>query len=417
MPNTLSKNWTLTSGSQVLGNNFTGYLQHASLIPSNAWGLHIGCVPHGLVGSLTLGGYDPSRALGPVGVFEIDTGLGVAIGNPPMARLIYIIIDVESGGSPFNSTDTGNLLSASGDSSIATNLNPAVPYMFLPYDTCQAIAAHLPVTYRAEIGLYTWNTEDPRYISIITSPSQLIFTFQQPDTKNLTIKVPFALLNLALEDPLVPEPTPYFPCSPWGGGEDMWFLGRAFLQAVYIGMNWDEGKFFLAQAPGPRTAPNSLQAFEQSSVTMNSNPGNSYAETWAGVWKALPMTPSGSNPSFQPSATAPASTESASAGSTTLSPAAVAGIAVAAICLLLIALTAACTWLRQRPSSDRAVKLDGRAVQTSQPQQLDGQSLPAELRGTRRLKCEIEGGLCASELTDGTMLRAEMDAGASNTDR
>ena len=73
----------------------------------------------------------------------------------------------------------------------------------------------------------------------------------------ITIKVPFALLDLKLEPRLVDEEMAYFPCmrtatAAADGGPHV--LGRGSLQAAFVGVNWSlngNGNRFLAQAPGP----------------------------------------------------------------------------------------------------------------------------------------------------------------------
>lgn len=69
----------------------------------------------------------------------------------------------------------------------------------------------------------------------------------------MTIKVPFALLNLTLKSPIVSTPQQYFPSRPFyaNNGSRKYEFGKAFLQATFIGMNWGENKWFMAQAPGP----------------------------------------------------------------------------------------------------------------------------------------------------------------------
>ena len=112
-------------------------------------------------------------------------------------------------------------------SSLTTLLNDR----YLPPSTCQAIAAHLPVTYSPAFNLYLWNTSSPAYPQIVSSPHYLSFTFASGvDQTTRTINVPFAQLNLTLAWPLVSTPTPYFPCSPWSGtASTHYYLGRAFL--------------------------------------------------------------------------------------------------------------------------------------------------------------------------------------------
>ena len=272
------------NNTNVTGNLLTGYLRTSNAIPSSSFGLHIGSVSMGHPASLILGGYDKSRVLGNVGAFD-TTGPG---GNP-ILQMVDATIGVETGGTPFNTTSIGSLYRAGGNATVSVNVNPLVPYMFLPFGMCEAIAQWLPVTYQKGPGLYTWNTNDYRYKAIINSPAYLSFTFQQSTSSNLTIKVPFSLLNLTLESPIVATPRPYFPCKPYQAqGDDSWYLGRAFLQAAYLSINWEQNKFFLAQASGPGSGPSSVSTIQPSDATLESGPETDFLATWKSKWVVLP---------------------------------------------------------------------------------------------------------------------------------
>ena len=206
-----------------------------------------------------------------------------------------------------------NGILAEGNSSITSSLpvtmNPGAPYMYLPNSTCEAMVKDLPVTYNANLGLWIWNTQDPQYTKIVTSPTYLSLTFRD-NTDNLTIKVPFQLLNLTLDAPLVMTPTPYFPCQPPNNATH-YSLGRAFLQAAFIGVNWERGNgnWFLAQAPGPNIALTPVQKPITTS-TIEGSAAN-WADTWSTVWTALPI----SNSSSSSSSAAPSSKSSLSSPS------------------------------------------------------------------------------------------------------
>ena len=198
------------------GAPLTGYLKKNGKIPSSSSGLQIGSVSQGQRGSLVLGGYDESRLLSNVGVFDLSGKAG-----DPIVPLIDMTLGVEKGGSPFKTDKFDSLYRAGSqgqtwatNSSIPTILNPTIPYIYLPFGMCEAIAEFLPVTFYPGHGLYIWNMDDPNYERIINSPAYLQFTFQQTSTSNLTIRVPFTLLKLKLGPLIIQIPQPYFPCHP-----------------------------------------------------------------------------------------------------------------------------------------------------------------------------------------------------------
>lgn len=314
-------------------------------IPSYSYGLHIGSAALNIPGSLLLGGYDQSRALAPVSAQPYTSA---EPGGSFVIELLDIGIGVATGGSPWNFTNKTGLL-IQGDSSpsspqtLPVTVSPVDPYLYLPKSTCDAIAAELPVEYHADMGLYYWNTTSPEYSKIVTSPAYLGFTFQLNtlNTANFTVKVPFALLNLTLEAPLVSTPTQYFPCFTSNG---TYGLGRAFLQAAFVGANWSNGgvgNWFLAQAPGPN-----YQAIPSTTVIAPGDQSltgsqNSWLDTWTAHWTPLP----------EPSGVSNAADSSASGSSGGLSSGAKAGIGIGASIggLLIIAGILLCLLRRGRP--------------------------------------------------------------------
>jgi hypothetical protein len=265
-------------------------------IPSYSFGMHIGSAAQNIPGSLFLGGYDQSRAIAPVSAQPYTTpgaGGGFAI------ELLDIELGVVTGGSPWNFTNkTGLLMQGDSNTGALTQqplsllVSPPNPYIYLPKSACDTIAAELPVQYQAEMGLYYWDTSSPLYKQIVTAPTYLGFTFQLNalNTANFTIKVPFQLLNLTLQSPLVSTHTQYFPCFASTNGT--YGLGRAFLQAAFVGVNWSNGgtgNWFLAQAPGPnyQATPSTMNIMPSDQSLVGSQ--NSWEGTWTGYWTPLPV--------------------------------------------------------------------------------------------------------------------------------
>lgn len=258
-------------------------------------------------GSLFLGGYDQSKVLGPVSTLSYGYD--------------FLPIEVAEGASPLNYTSKSGLL-GQGNSSIGESLSVLVdatlPFLYLPRSSCDAITEDLPVVYDDNYGLYIWNVEDPHYHIIVTSPLFLQFTFRLNSSivLNMTVDVPFPLLNLNLTSPLVTSSTPYFPCTPYSSGRPygQYSLGRAFLQAAFIGVNWDsgdDGVWFLAQAPGPNTPSISNAMAIHPTDTYLTPSTNKWVDTWKGYWTPMEdaSTKSG-NPSSNNNSTATASTSS-----------------------------------------------------------------------------------------------------------
>ena len=327
------------SGPAINASLIPTYLQETKVIGSASFGLHIGSAALNLPLSLWFGGYDAMRISGQVSAHSYSPDPS----NQFNLDLFDIGVGVDNGGSPFSYAKKDGLLAAGNSSisnSIPIDMNPAAPYLTLPNSTCAAITKDLPVTYNATYELYFWNVQDPQYTRIVTSPTYLSFTFDN----NFIVKVPFKLLNLTLDAPLISTPTQYFPCQPpQAPGKTTYSLGRAFLQAAFLGVYWtDNGQWFLAQAPGPGvgTVP------QQKPVTSPSLPAtpDNWADTWKSVWTPLPISASSSG--------APAATTSSA---NQLSGGAYAGIAIGAVAAVLIGLAVGFFIYRRRRSRTSSI--------------------------------------------------------------
>ncbi|KAI0536216.1 hypothetical protein GGR58DRAFT_503439 [Xylaria digitata] len=234
-------------------------------ITSSSFGMHMGSAQHNQSGPLILGGYERNRALGGPGIFKIDDSSLVNM------FLVEVLLDTQIGGSPFNQSTIGSIYQGIGDNSYAAELvklqggargsalvtpSPSVPPLYLPPGTCETASQYLPVVWDEDLELYLWNESHPQYSIIVKSSTYLAIVLADSDARNITVKVPFQLLNLTLSPPLVDDPQPYFPCGPLTTELDSttvtsWPLGRAFLQAAFYGVNYDTQTVFIAQGPGP----------------------------------------------------------------------------------------------------------------------------------------------------------------------
>lgn len=328
--------WTSTNGTSVSLERQLPTAYEEGIIPSNSYGLHMGSAYHNVSGSLVLGGYDRSRVL---------TDPIISSGMSYVVQLTDIGLGVASGGSAFLNLTSGSakgLLQPSNSTGLDTKPNPGVPYLYLPQDTCDAIANHLPVTFNSDFGLYIWNTDDTAYKKILSSPSYLSFTFNSSSDNN-TIYVPFSLLNLTLESPLVSSSTQYFPCSPYTPSDGKTYhLGRAFLQAAFLSQNWGTNTLWLAQAPGPdkpSVQVTTIGEGDTSLAAMINAP--SWYETWSSTLEALPSSSNSTSSSSSSSTSSPSSSHGISGG-------AIAGIVIGVIAALAIAAAIAFVVLRRR---------------------------------------------------------------------
>lgn len=310
---------------------YSGGLFNRSLIGSYSFGLHIGSASLNYAGSLLFGGYDRARIIGPFTTYT----------DPP--RLYNIQIGVETGGSPFAFEKQNNLLksNASKTEAIQVIIDPGTPYLSLPSQTCEAIAQYLPVYFDEGLKYYLWNKTYPGLDTMLSSAAYLGFEFPPASgkTENVLIKVPLTLLNLTLEPPIVPSKTPYFPCVPFTPqGNDNYRLGRAFLQASFVGRNFNKQRSWLAQAPGPgaQDSGTDLQEIHDADLTLDViSDATLFATTWEHHWTPLPSRDS----------------NSVALSSGNLSTGAKAGIAVGAVVATMALVAAVLLCFRHRKTA------------------------------------------------------------------
>ena len=210
----------------------------------------------------------------------------------------------------------------------------------------------------------------------------------------MTIKVPFSLLNLTLEPPIVPTPLQYFPCQPLIAPDksSVNFLGRAFLQAAFFAINWDQTIYYLAQAPGPSPDAPNIQPLGVEDKTLRTSPASKFADSWSKTW--IPYE-AHNTPQAQPS-NAPRGNGDYGNG---LSKGALAGISIGAV-MGAIALAAAAwlLWRRRRKDRMLSAELDNDS-RTLAPYGLNslhekegGISLPPEAIGDQRYVQEAPVG-------------------------
>ncbi|KAL8921717.1 MAG: hypothetical protein Q9208_005647 [Pyrenodesmia sp. 3 TL-2023] len=378
-------NYTARAGILGLGPSesnplsFLGQMKAGGTIASTFCGLHMGSALLGQAGSMILGGYEQNRVLGDVGTFDLQTSdpnENYLFIPGPLAFLLDVVLDVETGGSPFNESSSISLWPGINDTrfyadqsrdrggrtgSRLISFNPSVPYMYLPQGICKTAAQYLPLTWDAGLELYTWNIGEDAS-RIIGSPAYMAFVLADIDAKNVTIKVPFQLLNLTLLPPIVDTPTQYFPCDPKKHGP--YVLGRAFLQAAFLGFEFEHNLAYIAQAPGPTMEQSIIKTYQPNSTSVIPNSLGTFASSWASSWKILDNDTT-TNTSNSDGTTVSQPTSSSSGGG--LPGGAAAGVAVGCV-LGALAIVAAASFLwRKRKKMPRQTMTDKTSEATTAP--------------------------------------------------
>ncbi|KAH9869025.1 hypothetical protein J1614_008102 [Plenodomus biglobosus] len=327
----------------MIGFSYAGGSYNKSNTRSFSYGLQIGSAYHGYTGSLIIGGYDKGRLIGPYTAFN------------KAPTLLDISIGVATGGSPFDFKEKHGILlsNTSQPTTLFALPDPRQTYLHLPGKTCEEIAKYLPIKYDATLKYWLWDIRSRDYTAIISSPAYLGFTFPPASgaMENVTIKVPFSLLNLTLDVPIAKSPTSYFPCQGYNPSEGSpYILGRAFLRAAFIGRNWNRQISWLGQAPGPGVSRdglgNVMLDIEDTDMELTNIFTNAslFTQSWANYWTPLPD-PEGTQTSGLPR---PSTTSNVDSTTTSLSTGAKAGIGLGAVVVALLAVGVVLLFLRRQ---------------------------------------------------------------------
>lgn len=315
-------------------------LKDSGVVDCNSFGLHMGSPKWNQSGSFTLGGYDAARVMGEVATFDLMEDIDAFEFASwqrylPRIYLIDVSLGWERGSGPFLKDETFQGKTKSVLAPIPTSLNstarrqgdqrdnlrdnvmvvpdPTFPFLYLPPGTCEKAAKHLPVHWDEGLKLWFWDDEtsqsnDYHYRRLVNSSAYMSFTLRSnrgryperedfPPSQTITIKVPFHLLDFYIEPPLVwsgVQRRRFWPCRSVIPTEGYWKLGRAFLQAAFLGVNYDKNLVYLAQGIGPDpNLPSELTVIRPGDEYISGNPNflyrnaEDYYQTWASYGKVL----------------------------------------------------------------------------------------------------------------------------------
>ena len=199
--------------------SYMATLKERNMIPSISWGYTAGNQYRldTVLGSLTLGGYDPSRFVQNNVTFsfnEIDTReLTVNIND--------IFINTYHDGSPTKSTRT-----------MAALIDSTVPYIYLPLDVCEMFEDTLGIEWDDEVQAYLVN--DTLHSALQAQNLTVTFSLGDRTTAQIVnISLPYPAFDLTASYPLVTNSSRYFPLMR-ATNESQYTLGRTFLQEAYV---------------------------------------------------------------------------------------------------------------------------------------------------------------------------------------
>ncbi len=329
--------------------NFTGHqirplinqlVQELSAIPSHSFGYTAGAsYRSGTPASLTLGGYDRGRinehnhaalsATPPDLPFRMRAAsleplvrLQSIVAHPPPASATGANSTWSPSGS--NGTDNGNDAApdgavqlthwAAGSPPPIAVVDTTTPFLWLPPPVCDAVVATLGLVYNATVGLYTYASRQ-QYADYLGGQGAALTFWLSSVEVGSPVSTSAVLVSLTLSSAAFAlnasypfrasmaygdAPIPYFPmqCLNNASGAarpNRVILGRAFMQEVYMIVDYEAGHFGLFPAAFPSNPAAAVHLVDIPRAPDSSFPG---------LGSALDSDDSGHGSGLSPAATA-----------------------------------------------------------------------------------------------------------------
>ena len=136
-------------------------------------------------------------------------------------------------------------------------IDTVIPELWLPPNVCDQIASLLNLTYHEESKRYALTTAAHSALQIINPTFRFHIGTDVRNDPAITIEIPYAAFDLEAYYPIFASPTKYFPLRR-ADNNTQYALGRAFMQEVYMVVDWERDVFNLSQAvfTAPMPEPN-----------------------------------------------------------------------------------------------------------------------------------------------------------------
>lgn len=273
LPTSLNFSDTINSPSLL------GSMKAGGHIPSLSFGYQAGASYRNtkVPASLTFGGYDSSRSS--------SIPLTIPIGSDDSRTLTVGLQNIVVTNS-LNGT-----LSLTGAESVLAPIDSSVAELWLPRSTCNKFEAAFGLQYHEASDRYAL-TDATRDKLRQLSPT-LTFTIGTSTVSGNTtlLQYPYSAFDLQASFPIFANTTNYFPIRR-AHNESQYRLGRAFLQEVYLSVDYEHGVFNISQAnftslipvPNLVTIPPSNSNFNETGKIHELKPTHSLgAGTIAGI--------------------------------------------------------------------------------------------------------------------------------------
>ncbi|WEW56856.1 hypothetical protein PRK78_002311 [Emydomyces testavorans] len=251
--------WIGSLGLGVKKTAFTGgdklsflstLVENRSLIPSHSYGYTAGAYYQlkGVPSSLTVGGVDRNR------FFENNVTFALSPDDLPVVAVKSIRISTQL--KPQGSNLARPPISKGLE---LYTIDSSTPFFWFPEYLCTAFAAELGLEYNDTLQLYTYGSNFSKYETAMNSNISFTFTLSDlPDSKKaVNVTLPFYAFDHKLSYPFPKlganassQGLRYFPMRK-ASDPKQFTLGRAFLQEVYLAVDYGRRNFSISQAKFP----------------------------------------------------------------------------------------------------------------------------------------------------------------------
>jgi hypothetical protein len=179
---------------------------------------------NGVLGSLTLGGFDRSKFTQTNATFQFSTADRGELSLPVQGIRVGSV----------------SLL----PSPITAYLDSSIPYLYLPVAACALFESAFGITWNDTAQLY-FITDTQRILLSAQNPS-VVFTLGTEAPNQVNISLPYSAFDLTASWPLVANSTRYFPLKR-ANDSSQYTLGRVFFQEAYMIADYERGNFSVSQ--------------------------------------------------------------------------------------------------------------------------------------------------------------------------
>lgn len=226
-------------------------------IPSLSYGYTAGAQyrQNGILGSLTLGGYDDS--------LSDQNGVSFPFYYDQSRDLTVGLKSITGSG--------GQSLLPSG---ILTFIDSTVSQIWLPIEACEAFESTFGLVYDTTIQLYLVN--DTQHATLLKQNTSLTFTLSPTlqGSADVNITFPYSAFDLEVSFPLVDSTQRYFPLHR-ADNDTQYTLGRTFLQEAHLIVDYGRSNFSLSQRTWAADAQSRLVDILPANATTATSTGGS----------------------------------------------------------------------------------------------------------------------------------------------